>query len=141
MKMKRMLCVILSFVLLFSLLFVTVYADEEGNGEISETTAAVQEETTTEAVVQAPPLPEIFTVKLDYGGHGENKELAVPAYEKIVNKPEAPFLEGSVFDGWYIDKKTKQAGIHIFQKYHLDSRQVCGEEVFLGQRPGLEPGR
>lgn len=37
--------------------------------------------------------------------------------------------------------KTKQAGIHIFQKYHLDSRQVCGEEVFLGQRPGLEPGR
>lgn len=36
---------------------------------------------------------------------------------------------------------NKQADIHIFQKYHVDSRQVCGEEVFLGWMPGLEAGR
>lgn len=32
----------------------------------------------------------------------------------------------------------KQTGIHIFQKDHLDSRQMCGEEVLLGQMPELK---
>ena len=108
MKIKRVLCILLSFILLLSLFSASAFADGEEGGEAPAIIEEAAPEYTPEGVPENVPEPEeeapvLYTVTFDYCGQGDNFDYPVEAGGRIDIRPNDPAVpEGFVFDAWYI---------------------------------------
>jgi len=119
MKGKKLLAILLCFLLILSTLPVTVLADDGDPPEVTteepepseeppadepEPEAPVDEEEPQPEPGEEDPQPVTYTVRFKMNGHGTELEDVTVQDGAALLEPEKPTEDGFTFEGWYTDE-------------------------------------